>query len=132
MNTKEAGRGILVAVTLGLACVIAVSGCGKCTDEKASSAEKAGKDLPPADKMAEALKAVRWIESKEGSRHIVSPWGKVGKDGRIDYRALLKEKDIQALARIGVTPKEFVAGMGAFEEHPDYAASVNRSLSAGQ
>jgi hypothetical protein len=67
--------------------------------------------------MANALKTVGWIESAEGSPHIVSPWGKVGEDGYVDYRALLTDNDIQALAKTGVTVEEFVAGLRAVNPH---------------
>ena len=70
-------------------------------------------EVPPAEKMAEALKAVGWIDSQGGVKHIVSPWGEFGKDGCIDYWALIKAEDIEALAKIDVTPEQFVAGLRA-------------------
>jgi len=126
MNRTKVASGVLVAAAAALAFGVAVLGCNK------NAASDKGRSVLPAERMAKALSAVGWIESKQGSRQIVSPWGKVGEDGRPNYRALLKDKDIQALGEIGITVEQFVAAIRVLDEDLKYRESVMRSVSASQ
>lgn len=59
---------------------------------------------------------------------ILSPAGNVRKDGSVDYPSMLKDTDTEALAAIGITVEQFVAGVQALDSS-EYHDAVFRHLS---
>ena len=110
------GVGLLAAV--GLAVAVA------CLPDKKEASNKP----PSPEQMADALKTLGWAKYANGTVGILSPAGNVRKDGSVDYPSMLKDTDTEALAAIGITVEQFVAGVQALDSS-EYHDAVFRHLS---